>query len=65
VPSACAHEKRAEQYARAAIALLKRAASAGFFRDPANIAHLDKDPDLASLRDRADYKQFRAGLNGS
>jgi serine/threonine-protein kinase len=55
-------EKRAEASARAALALLKRAAGAGFFREAANIAHLDKDDDLAALRPRADYKAFRAGL---
>jgi tetratricopeptide (TPR) repeat protein len=55
-------EKRAEDYARAAVALLQRAASAGFFRTAANVAHLDKDSDLAFLRGRADYKTFRAGL---
>jgi hypothetical protein len=54
-------QRRAEDYARAALALLKRAA-AGFFRDPATLAHLDKDSDLASLRDRDDYKAFRTGL---
>jgi serine/threonine-protein kinase len=55
-------EKHAEQHARTAVALLKRSASAGFFRDRARLAELDKDPDLTFLRDRDDYKQFRAGL---
>jgi tetratricopeptide (TPR) repeat protein len=58
-------EKRAEQYARQAVTLLKRAASAGYFRDAAKVAHLDKDSDLDFLRDRGDYKQFRAGLKTS
>jgi hypothetical protein len=55
-------ERHTEDYARAAVALLRRAAAAGYFRDPATLAHLDKDSDLASLRDRDDYKAFRAGL---
>jgi serine/threonine-protein kinase len=55
-------DKRSEEYARQAVALLKRSAATGFFRDPAKIAHLDKDEDLAALRDRDDYKPFRAGL---
>jgi hypothetical protein len=55
-------EKLTQQYARQALALLKRSASAGFFHDPEKVAHLDRDSDLACLRDRADYKQFRAGL---
>jgi serine/threonine-protein kinase len=58
-------EKRAEQYAREAITLLKRAPSAGFFRDPAKVADLDRDDELASLRHRDDYKQFHAGLKAS
>ena len=54
--------KRAEGYARQAIPLLQRAASAGHFRNPANVTHMDRDSDLASLRDRSDYKRFRASL---
>jgi serine/threonine-protein kinase len=56
-------EKRAEQWAHQAVALLKRAASRGFFREPAGVTHLDRDSDLAFLRDRDDYQRFRAGLN--
>jgi serine/threonine-protein kinase len=55
-------DKRAQRYARQAVALLKRAALAGFFRDPVTVAHMDMGSDLAALRDRDDYKQFRAGL---
>jgi tetratricopeptide (TPR) repeat protein len=55
-------EKRVEQYARAAIAFLNRAASTGQFRHAANVAALDRNADLAFLRDRDDYKRFRAGL---
>jgi tetratricopeptide (TPR) repeat protein/tRNA A-37 threonylcarbamoyl transferase component Bud32 len=54
--------KRAGQYARSAIALLERAASAGFFREKAKVTLLDRDPDLAFLRDCDDYQRFRAGL---
>jgi hypothetical protein len=57
-----ARAKRAEHCARAALALLKRAAASGRFRAASNIAHLDRDNDLASLRKRDDYKAFRAGL---
>jgi hypothetical protein len=55
-------DKRASQYARQAVALLQRSAAAGQFRDPAMLAHLDRDDDLAFLRDRDDYKRFRASL---
>jgi hypothetical protein len=55
-------EKQTEQYARAAVALLTRAAPAGAFPDANSRAALDGNADLAFLRDRADYGQFRAGL---
>jgi serine/threonine-protein kinase len=55
-------EKRAEAHARQAIASLERAASAGHFRDARNVATLDGDEDLAFLRDRDDFKRFRASL---
>jgi hypothetical protein len=55
-------EKRAEQYAQKAMVLLKRATSASHFRNPANVAHLDMDADLTFLRDRDEYKTFRASL---
>ena len=50
-----------ERSARAAIALLKRAASAGLFRSASNVALLDRD-NLAFLRNRDDFKRFRAEL---
>jgi serine/threonine-protein kinase len=55
-------DKRGEDRARAAVALLKRAAAAGLFGENANVGHLDNNPDLAALRDRDDYKRFRAAL---
>ena len=58
-------EKRAEQYARQAVALFEAHASAGRFRDAANVAHMDKDGDLDFLRGRGDYQQFRAGLKSA
>jgi serine/threonine protein kinase len=56
-------DKRAEEYARQAITLLHRAASAGYFRVSGKMALLDRDRDLDFLRQRDDYKRFRAGLN--
>jgi serine/threonine-protein kinase len=58
-------EKFAGQCVRDAVALLRRAAAAGFFRDPANLTALDSDDDLAFLRDRDDYSRFRAALKPS
>ncbi len=51
-------DKQAEVWSRQAVELLQRAAKAGFFRDPANRTHLDKDADLAFLRDRDDFRAF-------
>jgi tetratricopeptide (TPR) repeat protein len=55
-------DKRAEDYARQAVALLRRAAAAGYFRTAGTVPHLDRDDDLRGLRERDDYKRFRAGL---
>ncbi len=54
-------DRRAEEYARAALALLGRAAEGGHFRDPENVVRLD-GKDLAGLWGRADFQRFRAGL---
>jgi tetratricopeptide (TPR) repeat protein len=55
-------EKNAEVWARQAVELLRRADRAGFFKAAKNVAHLDRDRDLAFLRDRDDYRRFRAAL---
>jgi serine/threonine-protein kinase len=55
-------DKRAQQYARQAVALLERAAAAGHFRTAATVAGMDRDNDLAFLRDRDDYRRFRGSL---
>ncbi len=55
-------EKLAEEYARKAVALLHRAAAAGYFASPTNVAHLDKDADLDALHPRTDYAAFRLSL---
>ena len=55
-------DKRSEDYARHAIALLKRAAAAGYLRDMANVAQMDGDADLMFLRDRDDFRAFRKTL---
>lgn len=51
-------EKACEDYAVRAIALLKRAATARFFNDAANVAHAHEDPDLDALRKRSDFKKL-------
>jgi serine/threonine-protein kinase len=54
--------QRIEDYARRAGALLAQAQAAGFFKSPARIDHLKKDPDLDSLRMRADYQRLLSEL---
>jgi serine/threonine-protein kinase len=50
------------QNASWAMELLKRAEQDGTFGDPKMRAHLRDDPDLATLRDRDDFKAWQAGL---
>jgi tetratricopeptide (TPR) repeat protein len=47
-----------EKLAAKAVAILTDLLAGPFFRNPANVAHLDKDPDLKPLHDRDDFKQF-------
>jgi tetratricopeptide (TPR) repeat protein len=54
--------KRKEQYAGNAVALLRRAQVAGYFKSAAEVEHLQKDDDLAALRGRADFQQFVSDL---
>ena len=51
-------DKHAERWSRQALALLQRAARTDYFRDPANRAQLDRNADLAFLRDRDDFRAF-------
>jgi hypothetical protein len=48
--------KLSEQYASRAVVLLRQAQKAGYFKRPANVAHLKKDSDLRALRGRPDYE---------
>jgi serine/threonine protein kinase/tetratricopeptide (TPR) repeat protein len=54
-----------EAYAGQALALLRRAQAAGFFKDPAKVAHLNQDTDLAPLRPREDFQKFAAELEAA
>jgi serine/threonine protein kinase/tetratricopeptide (TPR) repeat protein len=47
-----------EAYAGRALALLRRAQAAGFFKDRANVERLKQIPDLAPLRSREDFRKF-------
>ncbi len=58
-------DKLPDKYAARAVELLAKARASGHFRDPAQIEHLKKDPDLDPLRTRQDYKTLLAELEGS
>src|SRR5262249_23729427 len=51
-----------ETHGRRAVEWLHQADKAGFFKTKAIRDHVLKDPDLDSLRGRADFKAFVAGL---
>jgi tetratricopeptide (TPR) repeat protein len=50
-----------DRYAGRALELLRRASQAGYFNDAARRDRLRREPDLAPLRDRADFKELMAG----
>jgi len=60
--SAEERSKRADRHAARAVELLSQAAAKGMFNDPEKIAQLKKDPDLISLRDRADLARLLSEL---
>jgi serine/threonine-protein kinase len=57
-------DRRAEEYAASAYALLRQAHAAGYFNEPAAVAQLNEDANLAPLRSRADFKELLAALEG-
>jgi tetratricopeptide (TPR) repeat protein len=57
--------KQREAYAGQAVALLRRAQTAGYFKDRAKVEHLKKDTDLDGLRTREQFKKFVAELEAA
>src|SRR5262249_31993199 len=57
--------KQQEMYAARALALLRRAQAAGYFKDRKLIEHMKKDADLDTLRQREDVKRFVAELQAA
>jgi serine/threonine protein kinase/tetratricopeptide (TPR) repeat protein len=57
--------KQREAYAGRAVALLRRAQAAGFFKDRANVEPLKKEPVLDVLRSREDFKKIVAELDAA
>jgi tetratricopeptide (TPR) repeat protein len=51
-------EALADRYAARALALLRDADRAGYFRDPANLRNMKGDADLTALRPRPDFRTF-------
>jgi tetratricopeptide (TPR) repeat protein len=51
-----------EHYAVRALDLLTKARGAGYFTSPARIKQMESDPDLESVRSRADYQKFAQEL---
>jgi tetratricopeptide (TPR) repeat protein len=60
--AAAATPDQREQYAAEAVALLRRAGEGGLWRLPVETAHIGTDPDLASLRQRDDFRRLLAEL---
>jgi tetratricopeptide (TPR) repeat protein len=55
-------EGQAERHAARAVALLRKAKAAGYFKEPANIEQLKKDSDLNPLRLREDFRKLLEAL---
>jgi serine/threonine protein kinase/tetratricopeptide (TPR) repeat protein len=52
-------------YANRALALLRRARAAGYFKGPGRVEHLKQDTDLAVLRPRQDFQQLVVELEAA
>jgi serine/threonine protein kinase len=63
--AAVKEDKQRDAYASQAVALLRRAQSAEFFKDRAKVEHLKKETDLDVLRSREDFKKFVAELEAA
>jgi hypothetical protein len=57
--------RQREAYAGQVLALLRRAAAAGFFKGRREVERLKKDADLGPLRPREEFKQLVAGLEAA
>jgi hypothetical protein len=54
-----------EAYAGQALALLRRAQAAGFFKERKQVEQVKSTPDLKPLRSRDDFKKFVAELEAA
>lgn len=55
-------DRRADGYAGRAVEMLKKARAVGFFQDPAAVASLQNDPDLAPLHSLASFATLRGEI---
>jgi serine/threonine protein kinase len=60
--SAVEQERKAEQYATAAVALLSRLGQDGYFKDVASVDRLKTDEELKPLQQRPGYQKLLASL---
>jgi serine/threonine-protein kinase len=51
-------QQRAERYAAAGVALLRRVAASGYFRVPGRLRQVQTDRELDALRSRQDFQEF-------
>jgi tetratricopeptide (TPR) repeat protein len=63
--AAATDSRQREEYAGQALARLRRAQTAGFFKDRLKIEHVKKDADLDPLRSREDFQKFVAELEAA
>jgi tRNA A-37 threonylcarbamoyl transferase component Bud32/tetratricopeptide (TPR) repeat protein len=61
LPTADMAAKLADDYARQSLELLKRAAAAAYFENPANRGDLMRAKEFAPLRERNDFQSWRQG----
>jgi hypothetical protein len=64
VPSA-SNQQAADNYASQAVEYLDLARKLGYFRDPAHLAQLRKDPDLKSLQTFSEFRNLMIALERS
>jgi hypothetical protein len=55
-------EAEREEWGAEAVRALEKLREDGYFKSPRTLSHLGADPDLNPIRNRADYRAFRAKL---
>jgi hypothetical protein len=63
--AAVKEDRQRETYAGQAVALLRRARGAGYFKGRKTVEQVKQDPDLAALRPREDFRKLVAELEAA